>query len=95
MYGSGLPFGVPEQTKNRAIFNGAEYRRVDIGFSKIFNLKDKKYLESVWLGLDILNLFGIDNKISYLWIPDYLGNQYAVPNGLSQRFFNLRVLLRK
>lgn len=95
MYGSGLPFGVPEQPQNRAIFNGAEYRRVDIGFSKIFELKDKKYLESVWLGLDILNLFGIDNKISYLWIPDYLGNQYAVPNGLSQRFFNLRVVLRK
>ncbi len=95
MYGSGLPFGVPEQPQNRAIFNGAEYRRVDIGFSKIFELKDKKYLESVWLGLDILNLFGIDNKISYLWIPDYLGNQYAVPNGLSQRFFNLRVVLRR
>ncbi len=95
MYGSGLPFGVPEQPQNRAIFNGAEYRRVDIGFSKIFELKDKKYLESVWLGVDILNLFGIDNKISYLWIPDYLGNQYAVPNGLSQRFFNLRVVLRK
>ncbi len=95
MYGSGLPFGVPEQLQNRAIFNGAEYRRVDIGFSKIFELKDKKYLESIWLGVDILNLFGIDNKISYLWIPDYLGNQYAVPNGLSQRFFNLRVVLRK
>ncbi|SFE52145.1 TonB-dependent receptor [Thermoflexibacter ruber] len=95
MYGSGLPFGVPERPEYRAVFNGAEYNRVDIGFSKIFNLKDKKYLESVWLGLDILNLFGIDNKISYLWIPDYLGNQYAVPNGLSQRFFSLRVVLRK
>jgi hypothetical protein len=95
MYGSGLPFGVPNEPKNRAVFNGGEYRRVDIGFSKVITLKDKKYLESIWLGLDILNLFGTDNKISYLWIPDYLGNQYAVPNGLSQRFFNLRVVLRK
>ncbi len=95
MYGSGLPFGVPDRPEYRSVFNGGEYRRVDIGFSKIINLKDKKYLESVWLGLDILNLFGADNKISYLWIPDFLGNQYAVPNSLSQRFFNLKVVLRK
>lgn len=95
MYGSGLPFGVPNEPKNRAVFNGGEYRRADIGFSKVIELKEKKYLESIWLGLDILNLFGTDNKISYLWIPDYLGNQYAVPNGLSQRFFNFRVVLRK
>jgi hypothetical protein len=95
MYGSGLPFGVPERPEYRSVFNGGEYRRVDIGFSKIINLKATKYLESVWLGLDILNLFGADNKISYLWIPDFLGNQYAVPNGLSQRFFNLKVVLRR
>ncbi len=95
MYGSGLPFGVPNMPSYRSAFSGSDYKRMDIGFSKIIKLKDKKFLESVWLGLDILNLFGADNKISYLWIPDFSGNQYAVPNGLSQRFFNLRVVLRK
>ncbi|TAH19255.1 MAG: TonB-dependent receptor [Cytophagales bacterium] len=95
MYGSGLPFGVPNLPNYRSVFSGGDYKRLDIGFSKIIKFKDKKFLESVWLGLDILNLFGADNKISYLWIPDFMGNQYAVPNGLSQRFFNLRVVLRK
>lgn len=95
MYGSGLPFGVPNLPNYRSSFSGGDYKRLDVGFSKVIKVKDKKFLESVWLGLDILNLFGADNKISYLWIPDFAGNQYAVPNGLSQRFFNLRVVLRK
>ncbi len=95
MYGSGLPFGVPNLPNYRSAFSGGDYKRLDVGFSKIIKVKDKKFLESIWLGLDILNLFGADNKISYLWIPDFAGNQYAVPNGLSQRFFNLRVVLRK
>jgi hypothetical protein len=90
-----LPFGVPNLPDYRSAFSGSDYKRLDVGFSKIIKLKDKKFLESVWLGLDILNLFGADNKISYLWIPDFTGNQFAVPNGLSQRFFNLRVVLRK
>jgi hypothetical protein len=94
LYGSGLPFGPAGFPSLRAAFRGPAYRRVDIGFSKIFNFKKSEGLQSLWLGLEILNLFGIDNTISYLWIRDFAGTQYAIPNGLSQRFFNLRVVAR-
>jgi hypothetical protein len=94
LYGSGLPFGPAGFPSLRAAFRGPAYRRVDIGFSKIINFKKSQGLQSLWLGLEVLNLFGIDNTISYLWIRDFAGTQYAIPNGLSQRFFNLRVVAR-
>jgi hypothetical protein len=71
-----------------------------MGFSKliIFNPKKRysksKKLETLWIGLDILNILGVDNPISFNWISDFSGNQYAIPNSLSQRFFNLRVVAR-
>ena len=94
LYGSGLPFGPANFPNLRAAFRGPAYRRVDIGFSKTIDFKKENGLKSLWLGLEILNLLGIDNTISYLWIRDFAGTQYAIPNGLSQRFFNLRVVAR-
>lgn len=102
LYGSGLPFGIPNNPNGRAIFDGSDYRRVDIGFSKIINLNEIRaekgtkagHPSNLWIGLEILNLLGANNKISYLWISDFNNNQYAVPNTLSQRFFNLRAVLQ-
>ncbi len=93
LYGTGLPFGVPNQPQYRAALAGSSYWRVDIGFSKIFYVKGNKD-RSIWVGLEVLNLLGNNNVISYLWIKDYASNSYAVPNDLSQRFFNLRVIGR-
>ncbi|MDA0195294.1 MAG: TonB-dependent receptor [Bacteroidetes bacterium] len=91
LYGSGLPFGPPGDDRFRNSFNGDEYLRADIGFSKIFLLEKNKHLESISLGLDILNLFGINNTISYTWVTDLSNNQFGVPNNLSARFFNARL----
>jgi hypothetical protein len=93
LYGTGLPFGVPNQPEYRAVLSGSSYWRVDIGFSKIFYVKGNKD-RSIWVGLEVLNLLGNNNVISYLWIKDYANNSYAIPNDLSQRFFNLRVIGR-
>ncbi|MFY7786385.1 MAG: TonB-dependent receptor, partial [Thermoflexibacteraceae bacterium] len=93
MYGSGLPFGVPNDPTQRAVLSGNNYWRVDIGFSKIIYLQNRKD-RSLWLGLEILNLLGNNNTISYLWIKDYGNRSYAIPNGLSQRFINLRAIFR-
>ncbi|MCU0449299.1 MAG: TonB-dependent receptor [Bernardetiaceae bacterium] len=104
-YGSGLPFGPPGAANLRSAFRGPAYRRVDIGFSKIINFAPDEpaaahqtrrplALRSLWLGLDVLNLLGVDNTISYLWIRDFSDTVYAVPNGLSQRFLNFRVIGR-
>ena len=97
--GTGLPFGPPNNIQNRAALKAPPYRRVDIGFSKVISLGDKtkwlgKRFETIWLGLEILNLIGAENTISYTWIKDVNDIQYAVPNTLSTRFLNLRIQVK-
>jgi hypothetical protein len=94
IYGSGLPFGPPGDLENRSIFNGDTYQREDIGFSKIFFLPNASGVESIWLSFEILNLFGIENTISYTWIQELSGNYIAVPNALTNRFFNIKLTFR-
>jgi hypothetical protein len=79
------------------------YRRVDMGFSKIFRSNDHKSL-SPWLNkfeefvvsLDFFNLLNINNKASYLWVrtvpnQQNIPNEFAVPNYLTSRRINVRV----
>ncbi len=92
LYGSGLPFGPPNQDNLRNAFSGDEYYRADIGFSKIIKpTNEQSFFDSIWIGLEVLNLFGAQNTISYTWVNDVINNQFAVPNSLSARFLNLRV----
>ncbi len=97
LYGSGLPFGPPNRPEYRNFLNGSEYRRVDIGFSKEIFLgraKAKRLFRSLWLGVEVLNVLGTDNPISFTWVQAVNRQQYAVPNSLSARFINAQVILR-
>jgi hypothetical protein len=95
MFGSGLPFSVPNRADFRSVFSAPAYRRVDIGFSKLVVFRPNQRLKSIWLGAEVLNLLGVENIISYLWVRDFVNDfQFAVPNGLSQRFFNLKAVIR-
>ena len=47
--------------------------------------------KNVWLGIECLNLFGINNVNSYYWITDVSNQQYAVPNYLSGRLLNAKI----
>jgi hypothetical protein len=98
VYSTGLPFGPPNATRFRNFFTAPAYRRVDIGFSKLLSFGEGSWLgrqfETVWIGIEVLNLIGAENVISYLWIRDFENRQFAVPNTLSQRFFNLRIIAR-
>jgi hypothetical protein len=65
----------------------------------LITLNDKKIIqkstfESIWISLEVLNLLGISNTISYLWVPDYSGNNYAIPNTLTARVVNLKTIVR-
>ncbi len=96
LYSSGLPFSPPVNPEFRNSFRGSEYQRIDIGFSKMikFGLKNEDaFLKSLWISAEILNLTGNQNTISYYWVNDVNNNYYAVPNSLSQRFFNVRLNL--
>ncbi|MEN7547232.1 carboxypeptidase-like regulatory domain-containing protein [Rapidithrix thailandica] len=99
IYGTGFPYGPPDNLEYRQSLNtGNSYTRVDVGFSKLISFqkssRQDNFLESIWLGLEILNLFGVDNTISHTWVKDFNNTFYAVPNNLSQRFFNLKFTAR-
>jgi hypothetical protein len=101
VYGSGLRFGPPRIIENRTVFHVPSYQRVDLGFSKLFlintkeEMQDLKFgLESVWVSAEIFNLFQRSNTVSYVWVKDVYNTQFAVPNFLSARLLNLRVMLR-
>tara|TARA_B100001142_G_C14344155_1_gene659225 strand:- start:2820 stop:5021 length:2202 start_codon:yes stop_codon:yes gene_type:complete len=98
VYGSGLIFGPPKSEKFQDILRIPPYRRVDIGFSKELIRKDKvsskflKNFDSVWISLEIFNLLQINNTVSYLWVTDIAGRQYAVPNYLTSRQLNAKLI---
>ncbi|MEM1406578.1 MAG: carboxypeptidase-like regulatory domain-containing protein, partial [Bacteroidota bacterium] len=95
LYGSGLPFGPPNNFERRNAFNGAEYTRVDIGFSKIFFLNQSRTADkTLTLTAEVLNMLGASNTISYTWISDVNNQQFAVPNALSARFLNVKAAVR-
>lgn len=91
-YASGLPVWTPRtQTRGKA-FRMPSYRRVDLGISKDLVWKKKiKHLKSLSVGLEIFNLFNINNTVSYLWLKDINNNQYAIPNYLTSRKINLTI----
>lgn len=91
VWATGAPFGVPRRLAARTIFQMPAYGRADIGFSRFFPI-DKKYLRSLWVGIDVFNLFQRYNVVSYQWIADVYGIRWAVPNYLSARLVNLRVI---
>ena len=100
VYGSGLPFGPPNAPRKDQVWRIPPYRRVDIGLSKQlisthtrFSSKNPlRAFKNVWLTLEVFNLLQITNTISYQWITDINGKEYAVPNYLTPRMFNLKLI---
>lgn len=94
-FADGLPFGAPHKGLEYLQFRAPAYKRADIGMSYLAfdnsNGKKKSPIKNVWLGMDCLNLFGINNVSSYYWITDVTNQQYAVPNYLTGRQINARI----
>lgn len=96
-FADGLPFGPPHRGLEYQNFRAPAYKRADIGMSyRAYDNEDRKkrpLLRNVWVGIDCLNLFGISNVNSYYWVTDVTNQQYAVPNYLTGRQINGRILL--
>ena len=94
-YTDGLPFSAPHRELERNNFRAPAYRRADIGMSyRLLNNEDrhsKSIFKNIWIGVDCLNLLGINNVNSYYWITDVTNQQFAVPNYLTGRQINARV----
>ena len=101
VFSDGLPFGPPRSIQYRSSFRTPSYRRVDIGASRVLvngtdRVLDKpwlKHVKSIWLNLEVFNLLDFRNVNSYYWVTDIYGQQMAVPNYLTGRQYNLRLLV--
>lgn len=99
--GTGMPYGPPSYDRYRDTLRMPFYRRVDIGFSYQIlraNRKIKKktflnYIRSCWVGVDVFNLLGINNTVSYLWVRDTGSRLYSVPTYLTPRLINARLVI--
>lgn len=89
-FAGGLPFGPPHSGLEEMVFRTPSYKRVDIGMSRRITVPKTK---AFWLGVDVLNLLGNNNVNSYYWVTDVNNNQSAVPNYLTGRMVNARVLV--
>jgi hypothetical protein len=104
LYSTGLPFGPPDQNRYGDTLRIPSYKRVDVGFMTLLldgERKDRprysyfRNIKSMWLSLEVFNLLGIQNTISYLWIQDQSSSRvYAVPNRLTNRLLNLKLVTR-
>ena len=96
-FADGLPFGAPHRGLEYQQFRAPAYKRADIGMSfRLLGHVDERpsfRKPRIWLGIDGLNIFGISNVNSYYWVTDVTNHQYAVPNYLTGRQINGRVLV--
>jgi hypothetical protein len=99
-YGTGLPFGPPQAKPEDRLFRLPAYRRVDIGFIKVLKQEGKLYkskfmnaFKGLSVSVEVFNLLDTDNTVSYLWVKDVsTAREYAVPNYLTGRLLNLKLV---
>ncbi len=97
-FSDGLPFGPPHTGLEKSVFRAPAYKRVDVGMNyRLLNNEDRhmkrNVVKNIWLGLDCFNIFGFNNVSGYYWVTDVTGQQYAVPNYLTDRQINGRILI--
>jgi hypothetical protein len=98
-FGTGVPFGPPNGERYSDTLRTGLYRRVDIGFSKQFLQNrgqeagvSKGRIKDLWLTFEVFNLLNINNTITNTWVTDVSGRNYAIPDFLTPRRFNLKLM---
>lgn len=96
LYGSNMPYNIPGSIKYRNAMVIDPYIRIDIGFSTLL-LDGKKMnnrIKNIWASLEVFNLIDRDNTISYMLIKDFSNTRFAIPNRLTPRLLNFKVITR-
>ena len=103
IYGSNLPYSVPGSVKYRNALIIEPYIRADLGFSALLLDNDKsnrrshnpfRKLDNIWATLEIFNVIDRENTISYLFVKDFSNVTYAMPQRLTPRLLNLKLIAR-
>ncbi|HEY0059316.1 MAG TPA: carboxypeptidase-like regulatory domain-containing protein [Flavisolibacter sp.] len=103
IYGSNLPYNIPGSIKYRNALTIEPYIRTDIGFSALLLDGDKssrrshapfRHFNNIWASLEVFNLIDRPNTISYLLIKDFANNTFTMPNRLTPRLLNFKIVAR-
>jgi hypothetical protein len=102
IYGSNMPYNIPNSVKYRNALIIDPYIRVDIGFSALLlSEKNKrrshspfKNFENIWASFEVFNLIDRANIISYQLIKDFSNTVYSIPNRLTPRLVNFKIVGR-
>jgi hypothetical protein len=102
IYGSNMPYNIPNSVKYRNALIIEPYIRVDIGFSALL-LSEKslrrshspfRAFDNIWASLEVFNLIDRANTISYQLIKDFANDTFSIPNRLTPRLINFKLLAR-
>ncbi|MDO5971843.1 TonB-dependent receptor plug domain-containing protein [Flavivirga aquimarina] len=103
VYNTGVPGGSPSYADPYEYQNRLpDYKRADLGLQyvlvdnkKQFNRGWKKPFKELSFGFEIYNMFDAQNSITNTWVRDvYSKRQYAIPNYLTPRVFNVRTTMK-
>ena len=103
LYGSNMPYNIPNSVKYRNGLIIDPYIRIDLGFSALLMDSEKanrrshhpfRNFENIWATLEVFNVIDRSNTISYLLIKDFSNTVFAMPNRLTPRLINLKLVAR-
>ncbi|MGV3766450.1 MAG: TonB-dependent receptor [Chitinophagaceae bacterium] len=103
IYGSNMPFNLPNSVKYRNALIIEPYIRMDMGFSALLldtdasNRRSKspfRNFKNIWLSLEVFNLIDRANTISYQMVKDFSNNVFSIPNRLTPRLLNIKLVGR-
>ena len=99
IWSDGMPFAAPRDYASMKVLRMPDYRRIDIGATYAFNAKTAKFMRAPsakhvaeWaIQFEVFNLVGWKNVNSYFWVSDAYELQWASPNYLTGRRYNLKL----
>ena len=102
LYGSNMSYNIPNSTKYRNALIIEPYIRVDVGFSaQLLSEQSKRRshnpfrsFQNIWASFEVFNLIDRRNTISFQLIKDFANNVYAIPNRLTPRLVNFKIVGR-
>ena len=103
LYGSNMPYNIPNAVRYRNAAVIEPYIRCDIGFSALLMDDDRskrrshspfRNFDNIWASLEVFNIIDRANTISYLFIKDFSNTVYLLPNRLTPRLLNFKIVAR-
>ena len=100
VFNTGVPGGSPSYSNPYKFQNRLrDYKRADLGVSYVFTSAEKQFntgllsnFKELTAGLELFNMFDIQNAITNTWVRDvYSKTQFGVPNFMTGRVLNFKI----